>query len=205
MPTPYTMKFIIIVWLAFLARHRPVSTMANPACMNMTRKPVTSVQTKLIAITFWPTIETTSASVSPAFASPIGMSAAVPVIVPAGSPFALSSADGVGTPLMSASVIIFGPAAAAAAGAAAAGSGAGAGAWANTGEQQITVSSSACAPESHFFIVIDSSLFEGHRDSQGKGCCELRLLLPHGVLLIGGIDDAQNANQADDDAGEHHD
>ena len=23
MPTPYTMKFIIMVWLAFLARHRP--------------------------------------------------------------------------------------------------------------------------------------------------------------------------------------
>ena len=55
MPTPYTMKFIIMVWLAFLARHRPVSTIANPACMNMTRKPVTSVQTKLIAILFWPT------------------------------------------------------------------------------------------------------------------------------------------------------
>ena len=54
MPTPYTMKFIIMVWLAFLARHRPVSTMANPACMNITRKPVISVQTKLMAILFWP-------------------------------------------------------------------------------------------------------------------------------------------------------
>ena len=50
MPTPYTMKFIIMVWLAFFARASPVSTMANPACMNMTRKPVTSVQTKLMAI-----------------------------------------------------------------------------------------------------------------------------------------------------------
>ncbi len=54
MPTPYTMKFIIMVWLAFFARQSPVSTIANPACMNMTRKPVTSVQTKLIAMPFWP-------------------------------------------------------------------------------------------------------------------------------------------------------
>ena len=45
----YTMKFIDMVWAAFLARMRPVSTSANPACMNMTRKPATSVQTKLPA------------------------------------------------------------------------------------------------------------------------------------------------------------
>src|SRR6266567_4412405 len=57
------MKFIIMVWLAFLARHKPVSTMAKPACMNITRKPVISVQTKLIATLFWPTWFTTSASV----------------------------------------------------------------------------------------------------------------------------------------------
>ena len=31
-----------------LGRHRPVSTMAKPACMNMTRKPVTRVQVKLM-------------------------------------------------------------------------------------------------------------------------------------------------------------
>src|SRR3569832_131053 len=37
------MKFIAIVWATFLARTRPVSTSANPACMNMTRKPATSV------------------------------------------------------------------------------------------------------------------------------------------------------------------
>src|SRR5436309_2619814 len=43
------MKFIVIVWAAFLARVNPVSTMAKPACMNITRKPATSVQTKLIA------------------------------------------------------------------------------------------------------------------------------------------------------------
>ena len=49
MPTPYTMKFIIIVWLAFLARHRPASTTANPACMNMIRKPQSSVQREVDA------------------------------------------------------------------------------------------------------------------------------------------------------------
>ena len=35
-----------MVWATFLARMRPVSTSANPACMNMTRKPATRVQTK---------------------------------------------------------------------------------------------------------------------------------------------------------------
>ena len=49
MPSPYTMKFIDMVCAAFFARMRPVSTSANPACMNMTRKPATSVQTKLPA------------------------------------------------------------------------------------------------------------------------------------------------------------
>src|SRR2546422_7917372 len=46
---PYTMKFIVVVWAAFLARVNPVSTRAKPACMNITRNPATSVQTKLIA------------------------------------------------------------------------------------------------------------------------------------------------------------
>ena len=49
---PYTMKFMPKVWAAFLARVKPVSTMANPACMNITRKPVMSVHTKLIATVF---------------------------------------------------------------------------------------------------------------------------------------------------------
>ena len=48
MPSAYTMKFIDIVCAAFLARIRPVSTSAKPACMKMTRKPATSTQTKLI-------------------------------------------------------------------------------------------------------------------------------------------------------------
>src|SRR5882724_2954575 len=46
------MKFMVNVWAAFLARVNPVSTMAKPACMNMTRKPVIRVHTKLIATVF---------------------------------------------------------------------------------------------------------------------------------------------------------
>src|SRR3989442_3162258 len=46
---PYTMKFIVMVCAAFFARVNPVSTSAKPACMNITRKPATSVQTKLMA------------------------------------------------------------------------------------------------------------------------------------------------------------
>src|SRR5467141_762082 len=46
---PYTMKFIVMVCAAFFARVKPVSTRAKPACMNITRKPATSVQTKLMA------------------------------------------------------------------------------------------------------------------------------------------------------------
>ena len=37
-----------MVWAAFFARVSPVSTSAKPACMNMTRNPVTSVHTMLI-------------------------------------------------------------------------------------------------------------------------------------------------------------
>jgi len=41
-PTPYTMKFIIMVWLEFLdAGQTGFDRARNPACMNMTRKPVT--------------------------------------------------------------------------------------------------------------------------------------------------------------------
>src|SRR6266550_1601022 len=46
---PYTMKFMVMVCAAFFARVKPVSTSAKPACMNITRKPATSVQTKLMA------------------------------------------------------------------------------------------------------------------------------------------------------------
>src|SRR5882762_11629260 len=46
---PYTMKFMVMVCAAFFERVNPVSTSAKPACMNITRKPATSVQTKLMA------------------------------------------------------------------------------------------------------------------------------------------------------------
>src|ERR1700675_1236010 len=108
------MKFIIMVWLAFFARANPVSTIAKPACMNMTRKPVTSVHTKFVAIRLAPTAFTTSVIVRPALGSAIGMSAGLPVIVPPGAPAALSSGLGVGMALMSASVIGAGAAAGAA-------------------------------------------------------------------------------------------
>ena len=36
---------MLMVWAAFFARHMPVSTNANPACMNITRKPAISVHT----------------------------------------------------------------------------------------------------------------------------------------------------------------
>src|ERR1041384_4628927 len=54
---PYTMKFIVMVCAAFFARVKPVSTSAKPACMNITRNPATSVQTKWMA--------TVLASISP--------------------------------------------------------------------------------------------------------------------------------------------
>src|SRR5262249_22855549 len=84
MPMAYTMKFMDMVWAAFFARVKPVSTIAKPACMNITRKPVSSVQTMLIAILLWPTTAITSGSVG-FLASLTGTSAAVPVFSPVGS------------------------------------------------------------------------------------------------------------------------
>src|SRR6185503_6523114 len=72
------------VWAAFLARVKPVSTIANPVCMNMTRKPASKVHTKLMEILLWPTVSITSAIVG--FAGSLtGTSAAVPVMAPVGS------------------------------------------------------------------------------------------------------------------------
>src|SRR5262245_28531209 len=79
------MKFIDIVWAAFLARVNPVSTIAKPACMNITRKPASSVHTKLMAILLWPTVSITSGRVG-FFGSFTVTSAAVPVVAPVGSP-----------------------------------------------------------------------------------------------------------------------
>ena len=80
--------------MAFFTRVSPDSTMAKPACMNMTRKPQTRVQTKLIAILFCPIWLPASAIVGPAFASVTVMSAMFPVRVPPGSPFARSAGVG---------------------------------------------------------------------------------------------------------------
>src|SRR3954468_12885469 len=76
---------MLIVCAAFFARVKPVSTIANPACMNMTREPASSVHTKLIAILLWPTVSITSEIVG-FFASLTVTSFAVPVTAPVGSP-----------------------------------------------------------------------------------------------------------------------
>ena len=36
-PRPKMAKFVLTTWAACLARQKPVSTSANPACMKMTR------------------------------------------------------------------------------------------------------------------------------------------------------------------------
>src|SRR3954463_8320141 len=89
------MKFMLIVWAAFLARQKPVSTMAKPACMNMTRKPVSSVHMMLRATLLWPTVVITSGRVGAA-ASLVGTSLAVPVFSPVGSPSAGTGAGAAG-------------------------------------------------------------------------------------------------------------
>src|SRR6266540_4754052 len=76
------MKLVIITWAAFFLRQKPVSTRANPACMNITRKPVTSVQVKLMAILFLPAASPTGVAGS------IPTSAELPVTSPQGSPAA---------------------------------------------------------------------------------------------------------------------
>src|SRR5260370_28066192 len=116
------MKFIIIVWLEFLTRIRPVSTKAKPACMNMTRYPHTRVQTKLMAILFWPIWLAMSPIVSPfalgvlsVMGSATVMSDTLPVRPPSGSPLERAFVSGDGIPLRSASVIGTGAGAGAAA------------------------------------------------------------------------------------------
>src|SRR6266542_1396561 len=78
------MKFIVIVCAAFFARQNPVSTIAKPACINMTRKPVISVQTMLMAILLCPTAS--NASIKAGLPGSLrGTSLAVPVAPPVGS------------------------------------------------------------------------------------------------------------------------
>src|SRR5882672_6989959 len=164
--------------------------MAKPACMNMTRKPATSVQTKLIAIWCWPTRFTTSVTVRPFFASATGMSATVPVMVPAGSPFALSSALGASIALRSASVMAVGADAAAAAGAAGWACVAGAWAWAvpHSPKHQVIAKAS-----NTFFMCVSSNRFGWE------------LLLPDRVLQVRLVRDTHDADQTDYDANQHDD
>src|SRR5947209_309926 len=54
------MKFVDMTWAAFLARHSPVSTRAKPACINITRNPVTKVHTMLMDSLLWATLRTSS-------------------------------------------------------------------------------------------------------------------------------------------------
>jgi len=51
-PHVYTKKFIMYVWLAFFHAAQAGLDHGEAACMNMTRKPQTRVQTKLTAILF---------------------------------------------------------------------------------------------------------------------------------------------------------
>ena len=60
-----------IVWATFLARVSPVSTSAKPACMNITRKPHTSVQTMFSAV--WASSASVRASAT-CFASSVTVS-----------------------------------------------------------------------------------------------------------------------------------
>src|SRR5437867_4124661 len=78
------MKFIIMVCATFLARVKPVSASANPACMNMTRKPVIRVHMRFMETRLWPAKSATSASVGLP-ASLAVTSAMPPVVVPPGS------------------------------------------------------------------------------------------------------------------------
>src|SRR4029450_11619927 len=80
------MKLVIITWAAFFLRQKPVSTSANPACMNIPRKPATSVQVKLMAILFLPAASLTGV----AWSTP--MSDEAPVTSPQGSPAAAPEA-----------------------------------------------------------------------------------------------------------------
>ena len=45
LPMEKSIKFFIIILMAFLARVKPASTIANPACMKKTSAAATSVQT----------------------------------------------------------------------------------------------------------------------------------------------------------------
>ena len=83
------MKFIVMVWAAFLARVKPVSASAKPACMNITRNPATRTQTKFSATRVCPRAAPISSTVGfPAIFD--GTLAIPPVLAPDGSAAARS-------------------------------------------------------------------------------------------------------------------
>src|SRR6266576_3301081 len=128
---------------------------------------------------------TRSGSVRPFLGSLRTMSLTVPVIVPPGSPFALSSADGPALPLRSASVSITGAGTAAAGGAcagAAAGSAAGAGACARATPGSATLQTNA--KTSSTFLMALCPLID------------IQLSLPDCVLRVGLVDHAKAPDQA---------
>ncbi len=49
-PVPNTAMFMAMVWAPFLARTKPVSSRANPACMNITSAAPTTIQSRFV---FW--------------------------------------------------------------------------------------------------------------------------------------------------------
>src|SRR5207237_5436678 len=109
----------------------------------------------------------------PFFASPTGMSLTVPVMVPAGSPFTLSSAEGPLTLLMSASVM---------------GTGAGAAAAGAAGvcpRARPAASSHVAANAMRIRLIISP------------------LPLPQGVLLVGGVDESEDPAETQRDTHQH--
>src|SRR5881227_3070549 len=90
--------FIIIVWAAFFARVKPVSTRAKPACMNSTRMPPSISQVMLIDVRFFSTCDATSSAEGLSFAdgafdvSWIRLLTWVPVLDPSLSPLAAIAA-----------------------------------------------------------------------------------------------------------------
>src|SRR6056297_3245465 len=64
-PTEKSIRFFMIIFPALFALVKPISTMANPACMKNTRNAATSIQTTLIALI----LETGSGTVSSAKAT----------------------------------------------------------------------------------------------------------------------------------------
>ena len=75
------MKLVAMTCAALLARHRPHSTSAKPACMNITRKPVMSVHMILRVTLLWATFLTSSLSAAMVF-SPLESIPGSPVVSP---------------------------------------------------------------------------------------------------------------------------